>query len=126
MRKGATPSLEQLVETWIEFHLLYSKSKKLHHCYKLQVIDIIQCFSTARAIALNSVPLRLQDKITLATDVTEESIIGIINLYTRKFTTIFVELKNSLTISCSCIPSHTKDRFLGAHVRSCRGLPGTA
>ena len=89
-----------------------------------QVTDIIQSFSTAKAIASKSVPLRVQDKITLATDVTTEIIIGIINLYTSKFTTVFLGMKSS--ISCSCIPSHTKDSFLGAHVRSCRGLQGTA
>ena len=54
-----------------------------------QVTDIIQSFSTARAIASKSVPLRVQDKITLATDVTTEIIIGINNLYTSKFTTVF-------------------------------------
>ena len=69
---------------------------------------------------LLQIPLRVQDKITLATDVTTEIIIGMINLYTSKFTTVFLGMKSS--ISCSCIPSHTKDSFLGRHVRSCRGL----
>ena len=69
---------------------------------------------------LLQIPLRVQYKITLATDVTTEIIIGMINLYTSKFTTVFLGMKSS--ISCSCIPSHTKDSFLGRHVRSCRGL----
>ena len=49
-----------------------------------------QDVSTARAIVSNSVPLHGQDKITLATDVTTENSIGMINLYTSEFNTVFI------------------------------------